>query len=66
MSVEEATQSLESEAARARDRQSIDTERLKMLFAPTGAIQEIARENGWGDDFLRISRIIDQSIDTGE
>ena len=59
MSVEELMDALGAELVRAREQQSIDSDRLKMLFAPTGPIQEISNENGWENDFLRISQIMD-------
>jgi hypothetical protein len=60
MSIEEIIQELEAEIARARNLQPIDAKLLGFLFAPTGAIQETSIDNGWGDDFLRISEIVDQ------
>ena len=38
----------------------MDVNLLDRLFAPTGAIQEISIENGWGTEFLRISEVIDR------
>lgn len=60
MSVEEIIQELESEIAKAKISKPIDTKSLGFLFAPTGAIQETSIDSGWGEDFLRISNIIDQ------
>jgi hypothetical protein len=60
MSVEEIVQELEAEIARIKISQPMDTKRLGFLFAPTGAIQETSIDNGWGDDFLRISVIVDE------
>lgn len=59
MSVEDLMDALEAEIVRAREQQSVDTDRLKMLFAPGGPIQEVSIDNGWGDDFVRISQIMD-------
>jgi len=59
-SVEEIVQDLESELAKAQTSRRLDTDLLKSLFAPTGAIQDTSIDNGWGDEFLRISQIIDQ------
>jgi len=36
-----------------------DERHLSMLFAPTGPIQEISIENGWGDEFLNLSSNFD-------
>ena len=32
---------------------------ISILFAPTGDIQEISIENGWGKEFLELSTICD-------
>ena len=60
MPVEEIIQDLESEIAKAKNTQSINSELLGLLFAPTGAIQEAAIDNGWTEEYLKISEIIDQ------
>ena len=60
MSVEEIVQELEAEIAKLMISQPIDAKLLSLLFAPTGAIQETSIDNGWGDDFLRISAIVDE------
>lgn len=33
---------------------------LKILIAPTGSLQEISIDNGWGDDFIEISSRLDK------
>jgi hypothetical protein len=58
--VEEIVRRLEREVAKARTRKPMDVNLLDRLFAPTGAIQEISIENGWGSEFLRISEVIDR------
>ena len=60
MSVEEIITGLETEISRAKNSQPIDAKFLSLLFAPTGAIQETSIDNGWGNDFLRISEVIDE------
>jgi hypothetical protein len=60
MSVENIIQELESEIVKAKNSQPIDSKLLSILFAPTGAIQETSIDNGWGDELLRISELIDQ------
>jgi len=60
MPVEEIIQNLESEIAKAKDIQSIDSELLGLLFAPTGPIQEAAIANGWTEDYLKMTEIVDQ------
>ena len=60
LSVKKIVEKLESEIAKAKNSKPIDAELLRLLFAPTGDIQETAIENGWGDEFLRISALVDQ------
>lgn len=35
---------------------------LELLFAPTGALQEIAISSGWGEEFLNVARNFDAAI----
>jgi hypothetical protein len=51
---------LEAEVASARSLESVDTETLKILFAPAGVIQETSIDNGWGKEFLRIAELVDR------
>ena len=60
MSVEEIVLELKAEIAEVKISQPMDATLLGFLFAPTGAIQEISMDNGWGKDFLRISAIVDE------
>jgi hypothetical protein len=60
MPVEEIVRRLEVEVVKAKNAKPIDVNFLDRLFAPTGALQEISIDNGWGTKFLRISEIIDQ------
>jgi hypothetical protein len=60
MPVEEIIRRLEVEVVKAKNAKPIDVNFLDRLFAPTGAIQEISIDNGWGTKFLRISEVIDQ------
>jgi hypothetical protein len=43
--------------------ESVDARHLKMLFAPTGPIQESALASGWTDDYMRLSSEFDSLID---
>jgi hypothetical protein len=65
MPVEGIMRRLETETTKARKLKPMDVTLLDRLFAPTGAIQEISIDNGWGTEFLRISEVIDQFI-TGQ
>jgi hypothetical protein len=60
MPVEEVIRRLEAEVVKAKNAKPIDVNLLDRLFAPTGVIQEISIENGWGTKFLHISEVIDQ------
>ena len=60
ISVEEISRELEAEIAKIRNSQPIDARLLGLLFTPTGAIQETSIVNRWGDEFLRISEIVDE------
>ena len=60
LTVEEMIDKLESEIEKAKRLKPIDAKLLRLLFAPTGAIQDTAIDNSWGDEFLKISNIVDQ------
>ena len=60
MPVEEIIRRLEAEIAKARNEKVVDVNLLERLFAPTGVIQEISINNGWGTKFLRVSEVIDE------
>ena len=62
MPIEEIVRRLEAEIARARNAKPMDVILLDRLFAPTGAIQEISIDNGWGTKFLRLSEVVDEFI----
>ena len=61
-SVAELIQQLEEELHKAQNSQPIDKNRLSYLFLPTGSLQETSIDNGWGDEFVRFSRIVDEYI----
>ncbi len=65
MPVDDIIRRLEAEVAKAKDAKPIDVNLLDRLFAPTGVIQKISIENGWGTRFLRLSEIVDQSTKYG-
>lgn len=50
----------EMELNKIRTLQQADKKLLQFLFAPTGSVQEISIDNGWGDEFIEISEIIDK------
>ena len=61
-SVDELSRELEMNIVAIRSSGNIDEGRLRFLFAPTAPIQEVAIDNGWGEDFLRLAEIVDQII----
>jgi hypothetical protein len=66
MSAEELVYELESILASLKHSHFVDVQHLGFLFAPTGAIQETAIDNGWGDDFLRLAAIVAQYSDSDD
>ena len=60
MPIEEIIRRLEAEIAKAMNLKPMDVNFLDRLFAPTGVIQKISIDNGWGTKFLHISEVIDQ------
>jgi hypothetical protein len=60
MSVEEIIRRLEAEVVKGKNLKPMDVNLLDRLFTPTGVIQEISIDNGWGTKFLRISEVVDQ------
>ena len=39
-----------------------DNNRLKLILAPTGNIQELSIEYGWGNEFLQISAGLERAL----
>jgi hypothetical protein len=58
----EASMDLEIAIEQLRSRQKIDRNHLKMLFAPTGLIQECALANNWEIQYLKLSEKFDGLI----
>lgn len=58
--IDEVIRKLEGEVNKAKNSRPMDVILLDRLFAPTGVIQEISIENGWGTKFLRLSEVVDQ------
>jgi hypothetical protein len=36
---------------------------MRVLFAPTGPIQEVSINSGWGDDFLELAAAFDAALE---
>lgn len=61
----EAKNILEKELKRLRENKNFSffgKSKIKFLFLPSGALQEISIVNGWGDEYLQISAIVDEYI----
>jgi hypothetical protein len=41
----------------------VNRDELKLLFAPTGALQETSLDSGWSSEYLLLSAIFDGQID---
>jgi hypothetical protein len=52
---------LEMLAMRARG-EEIDENRLRLLFLPTGPVQETSMANGWSEEMLRIAEAVDRYL----
>ena len=59
MSVKEVIDRLSFEISVEKEIQLINRDLLGFLIAPTGPIQEISIDNGWGEDFLKLSATVD-------
>src|SRR4051812_14637105 len=44
--------------------EKLELDQLGILFGPTGSIQEVSIDNGWGDKFLELAQEIDQLSDS--
>ena len=60
LSVEEVTLLIEQELEKARNSQPLELKRFRYLFAPTGSLQEISIDNGWGNEFIELANVIDR------
>lgn len=54
-SVDEVIAALQGIQTEFEQTGQLDSSQLSMLFAPTGPIQEIAIDNGRGDEFLELA-----------
>lgn len=64
-SVKEAREILQSALENYRQTQKISSplrSQINFLFLPTSALQDIAIDNGWGDEYLKIAHVIDKYL----
>jgi hypothetical protein len=62
--IERTAQRLRTAIAALESGAPVDRADLGVLFAPTGAIQETSIDNGWGDECLTLSEIVDGFLAT--
>ncbi len=53
---------VDEQNASLEDSQTYRKTDLELFFAPTGALQDTAIDNGWGDQFLHLSAKVGQLI----
>ena len=56
LSAEELIKQIEFELDKIKNFGVIDKKQLSYLFAPTSSLQETSIDNGWGEEFLELSR----------
>lgn len=63
--VVEAKEILQTELKNYKQTQKLSDSakyRINFLFLPTGALQEISIDNGWGNEYLKIADIFDKYL----
>lgn len=63
--VEEAVEILQIELANYKQTQTLSESgkySINLLFLPTGALQEISIDNGWGNKFVKIADVFDKYL----
>jgi hypothetical protein len=60
--VEEVISEINSYITRLREHDTTVFDELKMLFAPTGSLQEISIDSGWGNYFIELSSRFDDIV----
>jgi hypothetical protein len=60
--VEEIAQRLREAIGAIESGEPVDKSSLGVLFAPTGSIQETSLHNGWGDECLTLSQVVDRFL----
>lgn len=63
--VDEAKEILQTELENYKQTQKLSDSgksRINFLFLPTSALQEISMDNGWGDEYIKLSNIFDKYL----
>lgn len=61
-SAAEVRASLEGALARLARGEAVDAAELRVLFAPTGPVQELSLANGWAEEMLVLGRTVDDLL----
>jgi hypothetical protein len=59
-SVFEINESIKAIINKINNENKIEINIIKMLIAPTGSLQEISIDNGWGEEFIKITNEIEK------
>jgi hypothetical protein len=57
-----ALQEIDALIESVANRAEVDTLPLRVLFAPTGPLQEVSVHSGWGDAFLALAERFDAAL----
>ena len=60
---DDLSQDLRSAVAQLRAGDASSVPHLRLLFAPTGRIQERSLDEGWGDEFLGLAERFDHAVE---
>ncbi len=58
--VASAVKELEFQLQRLEGSLALDPSLVRLMFAPTGSLQDISIHNGWGEEFLRLASQVDK------
>lgn len=61
-SAAEVREELDAALRAIRQGGRVDGAALRLLFAPTGPIQELSMANGWAEEMLRLAEVVDASM----
>ena len=62
LTVSEIIDQLEEELEKIKNSRPIDKDLLSLLFGPTESIQDTSIDNGWGQEFLELSSVVDNYV----
>ena len=59
----EVAENLRQAIGRLARGEFVDYRNLRIEFAPTSTIQEIAMANGWHDEYMQLAEVVDGHVD---